>query len=1100
MQANTTCCTRPVHAAMALYSCLWLFCGAISAVSSLQNNNRVTAFVRPAITPSSQRPHNAAAAFAATHRSSSRAADNRQQSRISGSSKSKRKKKERKRIPESELIKRRKSPALWRYDLSNAEVDEDDAEQQPCYPLQPPEIMAPAGGFPQLSAAIANGADSIYLGCSAFSARARATNFDPVTELPRAVRIAHESDVKVYVALNTLVFNHELSEVAQLIRQIDQAGADALIVQDLGVCKICAQVAPWLEIHASTQQSVTSADGVRHAASLGANRVVLGRELSVREIESVTKDVRKDSSLQDLVGINDSIETEVFVHGALCVSYSGQCFSSEAWGGRSANRGQCAQACRLPYGLVTDGVLTNLGDVQYLLSPQDLSGLEQVDAFVRAGVSCLKIEGRLKSAEYVAATTRAYRNAVDKSWEELCREEYDVGLIDDSEMKRLISLKKRALSFKEEVNKKELAQLFSRGQDEDNDGLTPGFFEGPHHQRLVRGRSPRHRGVHIGRVSLSAGSSPKRGIVIRSHDENTLSSLKRGDGLVIDRGSPQDVELGGPIYAISDVWSSDGDLWSVEVRFGREVMQRWAQHDGPIRMRQGGEGYNSKLLVPENAHVWRTSDAAVEKKIRRLAEAAPPRSLVRVSVRGKVGERLTVAIESSDGQRRGIGQSDGSLEAAEGAGLAPKQVKKAVGRLGATSYGIENDEIDTNGLGDGLWCPISWIKEARRKAIEAFESSGKGSFNHVDDVVINGAEPNEVVEKLVEGVSRDSNEEANDTEQKHTTRLSILARSYEQVDRICRMAEDGELIDEIIVDFLEVDGMKDAVARIREVDTVQAIVASPRVIKPGECGIWRTLLRLEPDGLLIRSAGLLHKMQSLGGEGATVNLASKIREEEDCLVTIPSLLGDFSLNAANVITAGELLSEGLQRVTAAYDLNANAITDLAEAMGPTNAARLDVIAHAHLPIFHTEHCVFARFLSEGNSYVDCGHACTRHTVHLRDQSGADNLVLADMGCRNTVFTAQAQSGVHSIKEWRDVGIGRLRVELVDEEPEDVEQVITNYLGVLSGDIRPRDAWENLKHIRDSNGREGGVSHGSLRNGVERRAGEISNDRFYEDVY
>ena len=366
-------------------------------------------------------------------------------------------------MPEAELIKRRKSPALWRYDLSNIDDDEPTkiSDGTKWYPDTPPEIMSPAGGFPQLRAAIANGADSVYLGCSAFSARARAANFDPVTELPDAVRLAHASGVKVYVALNTLVFNKEMDEVAGLIRQIDAAGVDALIVQDLGICKVASRVAPRLELHASTQQSVTSADGVRHSASLGANRVVLGRELSVKEIESVSRDMRGDSS----------VETEVFVHGALCVSYSGQCFSSEAWGGRSANRGQCAQACRLPYGLITDGELTDLEDMQYLLSPQDLSGLEQVDAFVRAGVSCLKIEGRLKAPEYVAATTRSYRNAVDLAWKNVQQERYDAGLITKEELQRLLSLNKRALSSEEEVSKAELAQLFSRGQDEDNDGL-----------------------------------------------------------------------------------------------------------------------------------------------------------------------------------------------------------------------------------------------------------------------------------------------------------------------------------------------------------------------------------------------------------------------------------------------------------------------------------------------------------------------------------------------------------------------------------------------------------------------------------------------------
>ena len=248
--------------------------------------------------------------------------------------------------------------------------------------------MAPCGGFPQLKAAVANGADSIYLGLSAFSARARASNFSP-SELHEAVKLCHQSGVKVYVALNVLVFQKELEEVAKWIQVCDKANVDALIVQDIGVTKLAQKIAPNLEIHASTQQTVTNTDGVMYAKNRGgANRVVLGRELSIEEIKAVTRDIEV---LED-----DEVEVETFVHGALCVSYSGQCFSSEAWGGRSANRGQCAQACRLPYGLIQNGELKDLQDMSYLLSPQDLCGLDQVEDLVRAGVSCLKIEGRLK--------------------------------------------------------------------------------------------------------------------------------------------------------------------------------------------------------------------------------------------------------------------------------------------------------------------------------------------------------------------------------------------------------------------------------------------------------------------------------------------------------------------------------------------------------------------------------------------------------------------------------------------------------------------------------------------------------------------------------
>ena len=804
----------------------------------------------------------------------------------------------------------------------------------------------------------------------------------------------------------------------------------------------------------------------------------------------------------------------VFVHGALCVSYSGQCFSSEAWGGRSANRGQCAQACRLPYGLITDGVLTNLGeDINYLLSPQDLSGLEAVPALTKAGVSCLKIEGRLKSPEYVAATTRAYRNAVDLAWKELQDERYETGKCtkDEYEEALLLLTKGNALSSqKDVVTKAELAQLFSRGQDEDNDGLTPGFFEGPMHQRLVRGRSPRHRGIHMGRVSV--GSSPKAGeIIISSHDKATLMTLKRGDGLVIDRGKAQDEELGGPIFDVSELYrdngsdDDDGGTWYRTVKFGRDVMNRWKKNQS---------------LVPIDAHVWRTHDYNVEKKIKRLASLAPPKAasslskFVKISVEGAIGQPLRVIIESSkDTRMRAVGESEGLLEAATNAGLDASKIEKAIGKLGNTEYEIEAGTIDTSALEEGVFCPASWIKAARRKAIESFDALKDTVDDPLlveenSDVLPNidlKTNPKEAVQQLILEATSSTSDDSSSELTVPSTRFSILARSFEQVERLCEMVEEqgNGWIDEIIVDFLEITGIEQAVARIREVGTIDAIVASPRIIKPGESSIWKILLRLQPDGLLIRSAGLLQRLAALGGEGAIVDIASKSKNEEECIVTIPPLIGDFSLNPTNIITAGELLNEGLSRITAAYDLNANAITDLAEGMGVVygGAQRLDVIAHCHIPIFHTEHCVVARFLSNGNSYVDCGHACTRHTVHLRDQSGADNLVLADMGCRNTVFTAQAQSGVHSLKEWSGAGVGRLRIELVDESADDAERVVRIYQEVLAGDLYPQEGWQQLETIRDSNGREGGVSLGSLKNSVERRAGEISNShKRFEDVF
>ncbi len=995
-----------------------------------------------------------------------------------------------KSLPEAELVNRRKSPALWREDETLRKSDEmlniAPKIETSILPRRPPEVMAPCGGFPQLKAAIANGADSVYLGLSAFSARARASNFSP-TELVEAVDIAHKYGVKVYVALNTLVFQKELHEIAEWIRICDVADVDALIVQDFGVTKLAKKIAPNLEIHASTQQTVTNTDGVMYAKERGsATRVVLGRELSVKEISSVTRDMQELGE--------EEVEVETFVHGALCVSYSGQCFSSEAWGGRSANRGQCAQACRLPYGLIQNGELKDLQDMSYLLSPQDLCGLDQVEDLVRAGVSCLKIEGRLKDEAYVAATTRAYRNAVDEAWAKIQSERNSEG---QSSQGTSIFTRSRVLESHEDVTKAELAQLFSRGQDEEHDGLSPGFFEGSLHQEIVRGRSPRHRGVYVGKVM--EGSSWRDGLVIQSKVD-----LKRGDGIVIDRGMPEEPELGGPIFDVQEM--RDG---TTVVHFSKGVEREWKKADDASRRGMG----TRKPMAPVGATVWRSSDASVDKKMKRLIGASAPRGLVSVKVVGSNGSPIRVEIHDLITGKVGIGESEGTLVQAEQKGIDEKSLRKAIGTLGNTQWTLLDDDesggLDLSNLEDNLWCPISWVKKARQAAVEDLtqttHSNDSEEKEDLDTSLLEvdrsgGASAGIVDEMIAESSSPSSSlindDESNDETRKKTS-VAVLARNQAQVDALCDMIRSGHEIDEIIIDFLEVDGMREAVSTIRQIENnitdndddnntknVRVVLATSRIIKPGESGIWKSLLKLEPDGLLIRSAGLIHKLSTLGGEGADITIG-------DQKVKIPQLIGDFSLNTINSITSNELLDYGgLRRVTAAYDLSANAITELALAMGPSQSSKLEVIAHAHLPIFHTEHCVFARFLTKGNSYLDCGHACTRNNVHLRDEKGKDNLVLADMGCRNTVFSAEAQSGIHSLKQWADAGVGTIRIELVDEGEEDVRRIVEGYLNVLDGTEKASSVWETLEQVVDSNGRQGGVGFGSLRNGVERRAGEI----------
>ena len=254
------------------------------------------------------------------------------------------------------------------------------------------ELLAPAGSMEALRAAVCNGADAVYLGADTFNARMNARNFS-AADLQEAVVYCHVRGVKVHLTLNTLVLDREMPRAAELIRLAASCGVDAFIVQDLGVVSLCRQLAPDVPIHASTQMSIHSLEGVLEAAALGCSRVVLARELPAEEIAHICK--------------RSPVEIEVFVHGALCMCYSGQCYLSSVIGRRSGNRGQCAQPCRLPYGY------GRFESTRYPLSLKDNCLAGELDELRRMGVASIKIEGRMKRPEYVAIVTRAYRTVLN---------------------------------------------------------------------------------------------------------------------------------------------------------------------------------------------------------------------------------------------------------------------------------------------------------------------------------------------------------------------------------------------------------------------------------------------------------------------------------------------------------------------------------------------------------------------------------------------------------------------------------------------------------------------------------------------------------------
>ncbi len=817
--------------------------------------------------------------------------------------------------------------------------------------MSAPEVLAPVGGRPQLIAAVNAGADAVYFGLTAFNARARAANFTP-DELPEVMALLHERGVMGFVTLNTVVFDEELSDVDRYLRALDDANVDAVIVQDLGVAARARELVPDLPLHGSTQMTVTSPESAELVARLGIQRVVLGRELSVAEIA--------------YVAAHCDLEIEAFVHGALCVSYSGQCFSSEAWGGRSANRGQCAQACRLPYGLEVDGAPAGDEQHRYVLSPQDLYGVDFVPQLIDAGVSCFKIEGRLKGPDYVALTTATYRRAVDAAM---------AGTPWTPDAEELV----------------ELQQVFSRG-------LTPGFLEGPRHQRLVRGRFPKHRGVKLGEVTGVRG----RRIDVHLHD-----AVRPGDGLVFDAGRPQDGEIGGTVHTVLV------DDQPVDRARGAAVLKL-----GPSVRTDGIEAGDL---------VWRNKDPALSRRLAATWERGPERRApVVAQVSGEDGGPLSLTYVDEHG-RRGEAQTDRRLQPARDRSLDAGSLEAALGRLGDTP--LQLDRLEST-LRDGLFLPVSSLNRVRREAADALVDRRRRE-RVVPAPATAPSRPRLVGHRHpIPGPSDHADPAASLPE----PRLSVLCRTREQVEAALAVPD----LEEIAVDFLEVKGLGDAVSAIQAAGR-RAIAASPRVLKPREENLRAYLLKLGADAILVRSLGLLRSLLDTSER--------------------PPLYGDFSLNTTNRRTLDLLLGAGLARLAPGHDLN---VAQLAALPTLDTAPRLEVIAHHHMPVFHTEHCVFARFLSEGENKADCGAPCEHHQLHVVAPDGERHLVQADMGCRNTVFNGRAQSAVRSLPALLDAGYRRFRIELVDHRPDEVAPLVALYQDALAGRTTGRHAWRWLR--------------------------------------
>jgi putative protease len=808
--------------------------------------------------------------------------------------------------------------------------------------------MSPAGDWDAMRAAVANGADAVYFGLDNFNARHRATNFT-VEELPQIVKYLHDHNVKGFLTFNTLIFSDELPSAADYIRRIAEAGVDAVIVQDLGLARLIAAMAPGLAIHGSTQMTLTEPRGIAFVEALGVERVVLARELSIDEIRRI----RQATAMQ----------LEVFVHGALCVAYSGQCLTSESLGGRSANRGQCAQACRLPYDLLVDGAFHDLADKAYLLSPQDLAAYDLVDQLAAMGVSCLKIEGRLKSAHYVAATTQTYRQAIDAA----------------SQSRRF------SISHQQQAD---LEQTFSRG-------FTHGFLSGVDHQRLVSARFPKSRGLRVGTVARVL----PRSILIDMEDRH---SLKPGDGVVFDEGHPEQDEQGGRVFVVRPRGRQ------LEIELGRADVNLSAIAAGAI--------------------VWKTDDPALRKRLEHSysRDEVVNRVPMDVAIKAQVGQLLQMSF--SDGSHEAHVAWERPLEAARKFPLDEPTLREQLGRLGDTPFELRSLKLDASG---GPMVPKSVLNDLRRQAVEqlmALRDRRQCAINR------------DALSSLREALPAPGSSPA-------AASLYVLTRTLDQLRAVVALDDRPAAV---YCDFEDIRRYKDAVTIARE-SGIPIALATLRIVKPHEHGLLKQILDAGPDAVIVRNL-------------AAVSFYREVAPQ------LPQI-GDYSLNIANELTAGLFADAGLVRMVPSYDLNWRQLSGMLQRFDPS---RFECVVHQHMPMFHMEHCVFAHTLSNGKDFRDCGRPCEVHQVDLRDRVGEPHPLIPDVGCRNTVFNAKAQSAAEYMPRMMELGIRHFRIELLRQSADEVRPLLDRYRAMLSGQA---DAKTTLRSLRVLN--QLGVTAGTL---------------------
>ena len=845
-----------------------------------------------------------------------------------------------------------------------------------------PEILSPVGDNDALLGAIKGGADAVYLGVGEFNARQGAKNFT-IDDLEAAVDLAHSHGVLVYLALNIPIKQKELQHALEIVDRAYAAGIDAIILQDLGLLRLLKEIYPDLGLHASTQMTIHNKKGVDFAAGLGAKRVIVSRELTTDEV----KDIVEHSK----VGI------EIFVHGALCYSYSGKCLFSSFLHDRSANRGACAQPCRRRYNFLVNGREIDERHIggSYPISCAELSTLTGLEDIIKTGVVSLKIEGRMKKPEYVTASAAAYKAAVEgicRAGENPTREEL-------------------------EAREAKLAKLFYRG-------FTKGFILGE--KGVSHPKYSSNYGAFLGKVLDLSRSKGNTKLTVRLEED-----IQVKDGISI---FTRERMLGSAVTGIITITGEQVKSAKKGEKVGLEISSKTGR------------------AVQRGDELYLTTDTQLLDTLQKTKLEALPVSL---KARARKGERFTVEIRAESGkstENEGSSRTEEAASAeftddyivqeAEKTPTTVEQIRKAMESLGDTPFGAASIEIEAD---ENIFIPVGVLKNARRKAADLLLEKILGGYKkeqkHPDLADFNrlctvesGAENKNNASK--NDVSKDEgskNESSKNDGSMTRTRARdtaskklLLSVEVQGISYLLQAAESGADIAYIPVSlFEELMSPKNA-AKLEDMkaERIELVFRIPRITHDSE------LAELKPLLEKIRDAGFSVACSSLG--------AAQLAKE----LSIP-FVAQKDFNIFNAFTASTFYQAGAYRATLSSELNLSEIKHVCEALQACEGSgQTEILVYGSELMLITENDLL-------KPLVDRKIVREESEVLLVDQSGSE-FPVQRLGTRTLIYNSKVLDMLKYVKNMKGYGVDVLRLDLSFNTAAEVEEIVEAYKEALAG--------------------------------------------------